>query len=395
MGLLTFFVFLLAFSLNVNFSFGNTFTVLVLMCVTLLPFTYRNATDFFRKIKLRMPAFKLNRTGLFWGIVLGLFSYTLLVNTFWPISDWDALAVYDFRAKVFLIDSNLTHAALSNGYFLGYPLLTSLAHLFVYQIGLTNPKFIYSLFYLSFVTIFYFELRKNVSENRALFFTVILSLVPEMFTHATVAYTNMPYVVYLCSGTFYLYVWVKKRERAFLFLSAFLIGLSSWVRVSEPFGMVPLLVVFLVSLKAKMWKEFIYYLVIVSTLSLPWRIYMGYVGSMVTSTSGGAGLDYLGILQKINIQQIFLVIGYIYTNVFATWGLIFLVFMVVALRTLFNWKRRKSLILIITLFFFVLLFVGTLIFSITFPEWRDIPDSARRLSMFLLPLMIYSIAIDI
>jgi len=41
----------------------------------------------------------------------------------------------------------------------------------------------------------------------------------------------------------------------------------------------------------------------------------------------------------------------------------------------------------------LLLFTGTYIFSIRFPEWKEIPDSAVRISMFFPPLMIYFISL--
>jgi hypothetical protein len=332
---------------------------------------------------------------IFWGFTLIVFAFTLLTNLFWPISDWDALALYDFRANVFLIDTNLIHAALSNSYFVQYPLLTSLAHLFVYQTGVLNPKFIYSLFYLSFVTTFYYSLRRRVNENKAILFTFILSLVPEILTQATMAYTNLPYMVYLCSGIFYLYDWIKNRNHFTLILSAVLVGLSSWVRFAEPFWLVPLLIVFIMAVKNKKWKEFMYYLIIILTFYLPWRVFTDYVYGATIPVSNTVGLNYLAILKSINFEKILLVINYLYINVFSTWGLIFLLFIMILIRTAVNRKKSNNTFLYITLLFFAFLFAGTLFFSINYPNWQDIPESVRRVSMFLLPLTLYWIALSI
>lgn len=389
-GLSTFVIFLLAFVFNLDFSLVNTFAVLSSLCVISLTLKFKETINFFRNIRLKKITIK-PKTTIFWGFVSAIFAYTLLVNSFWPISDWDALALYDFRSKLFLVDTNLIHAALSNEYFVQYPLLTSLAHLFVYQVGIGNPKFIYSLFYLSFIVIFYYSLRRHVSENKAIIFTVILSLVPEMLSNATIAYTNLAYVVYLCSGTFYLYDWIKNKEHSSLLLSAILVGLSSWVRITEPFWLVPLFVVFFYVFKDRKWKEFIYYLIIVLVFYLPWKLFMGYINGMAIPVSGMANFTYIESLKYIDLGRLLLVFSYLYENVFSTWGLIFILFLVVILRAVVNWKRENNIFLYITLLFFIFLFVGTLIFSITYPGWQDIPDSARRMSIFLLPMIIFSI----
>lgn len=393
-GILTFAVFLLDFVFNINFCLNNTFSVLVSLCAILFAFEYKKTVTFFKDIRFEKKSLK-PKTLVFWGFILAIFAFTLLVNSFWPISDWDALALYDFRAKVFLVDTNLVHAAQFNSYFIQYPLLTSLSHLFVYQVGLGNPKFIYSLFYLSFIVIFYYSLRKKVSENKAILFTVILFLMPETFSNATMAYTNLPYMVYLCSGTFYLYDWIKKKERPSLLLSAFLVGLSSWVRITELFWLAPILIVLVVAFKNKRWKELIYYPTIILLFYLSWKIFINYICKTITPILGAIGLSYISILKEINFERILSVINYLYTYVFSSWGLIFLLFLIVIIKAAVNWKRNNNVFLYITLLFFALLFAGTLLFSITYPGWQDIPDSVRRMSMFLLPMIVFSASLSV
>jgi hypothetical protein len=392
-GISTFAVFLLAYIFNLNFSLVNTFAVLTSLCVISSALKFKETIDFFKNVRFKKTAIK-PKIAIFWGFILAIFAYTLLVNLFWPVSDWDALALYDFRSKVFLVDTNLIHAVLADGYFIGYPLLTSLSHLFVYQVGLGNPKFIYSLFYLSFVVVFYYSLKKNVSENKAILFTIVLSLVPEILTQATMAYTNLAYTVYLCSGAFYLYDWIKSKESWSLLLSAILVGLSSWVRIAEPFWLIPLLVVIIIFIKRKKWKELVYYPAVILVFYLPWKMFVNYI-SRTTLGLGATGINYFDILKEINAKEILLVISYLYKYVFSTWGLIFILFLVVILRAAVNWKKENNIFLYITLLFFILLFVGTLIFPITYPLWQDIPDSVRRMGIFLLPLIIFSISSQI
>lgn len=393
-GLSTFMVFLLAYVFNLNFSLISTFAIVTSLCVISFALKFKETTNFFRNIRFRKVIIK-PKIAIFWGFVLAIFAYTLLVNSFWPISDWDALALYDFRAKVFLIDKNLIHATLSNGYFTGYPLLTSLAHLFVYQTGINNPKSIYSLFYLSFIVIFYYSLKRCIGENKAIFFTVVLALVPEILSNATIAYTNLAYTVYLCSGTFYLYNWTKNNQNSSLFLSAILVGLSSWVRSAEPFWIVPVAVVSFCIIRNRNWKNFILYLLIFLTINLPWRYFVSYISGMAAPISAGSGMVYLDILKGITLDKIRPIISFLYENVFSTWGLTFFVFILVSVKSMFWIKPNENVFLYITLLFFLLLIAGTFLFSIGYPGWQDIPDSARRMSIFFLPLMLYSIALSI
>lgn len=393
-GISTFVTFLLAFIFNLNFSLINTFVILITL--SFLGFFIKLKESIYLLKSIKFKKLRLSsKTVLFWGFVIAIFAFTLLVNIYWPISDWDAFAMYDFRAKLFMIDTNLVHAALNNGYFLAYPLLTSLGHLFVYQVGISNPKFIYSLMYLSFIVIFYFSLRKNISENKAIIFTILLSLVPEIFAHAAMAYTNLPYVVYLCTGTLYLYEWIKSRQLSTLLLSAFLVGLSSWVRGYEPFWLAPAFVVFVVAVIYKKWKEIIFYILIILAISLPWKLFVSYISHVPTPIAGATGDVYYNSLKNITFANIYLITKFLIKYVFLPMGLVPFAFILAFAGSLSEWKSRKYVFFYITLLFIALLFAGTLIFSVTFSEWQTIPESAARLSMFLIPFMIYSIALSL
>ncbi len=399
-GILTFLIFIMNYFLGLGFSSKNTFVVLLLLIFVLLVLERNNFILFFRNIRrsnISIYFFKDKYSLVFAFSIFILLFFSLVRNIYWPVSDWDALALYDFRAKVFLSEPSLLKAGLNNSYFVHYPLLTSLAHLFVYQTGLSNPKFIYSLFYLSFIFIFYFSLQRNVGSNKAVFFSLILALVPEIFGHSTMAYTNLPYTVYLCSGVFYLYEWIKNKQRSLLVLSGLLVGLSSWVRISEPFWMVPVLIVIFFSIKRKDFFSTFIYFFSVYVFYKAWLSFMAKV-NFLNYVEGGASLSlierYLPILKTISLERIILVAQYLYKNVFSSWGLLFPIFVLTSLFLFLNLRRRKKEIEVfyfwsIIFLFFIFLFFGTLLFSYTFPNWQHIPDSARRMSMFFIPLIIY------
>ena len=82
-----------------------------------------------------------------------IFLNSLLQNYFWPVSDWDALALYDFRGKV-VAETGSFIDGIKLGYFYQYPPFTSLLHTTLYVLNFDRVKVWYSLLYVSFQIIF-------------------------------------------------------------------------------------------------------------------------------------------------------------------------------------------------------------------------------------------------
>ena len=389
-GLFTFFVFAFDLLFNINYSINNTFSLLISLCVILFALKYKDTGNFFKSIKIEKEKPK-TLTIIFWSFVILVFIYTLVANLYWPVYDWDALALYDFRAKVFLIDSNLIHAALNNSYFIGYPLLTSLAHLFVYQLGLQSPKLIYSFFYLTFIVVSYFSLKRSSNEKKAVFFTILLSLIPEILTHTTIAYTNMAYAIYLLIGTLYIFEHSKDNSMSVLLLSSIFIGLSIWCRSYEPFWIIPMMLVMFITIREHNIKSLLYCLAIICIFKFSWKYFAIYINGFAPLTQSEAALSYLQIIKRINVDNILSIAGYLFKYVYSTWGLLTILLTLTFLRS-FTFNKKRNYLVIITILFIILLSVGTLVFSITYSSWQAIPDSARRMGMFFLPLILFSVA---
>ena len=390
-GLFTFFVFVFDLLLNINYSINNTFSLLISLCAILFVIKYKDTIEFFKNIKFEKKPFKWQSI-LFWSFIGLVIVYTLVVNLYWPVYDWDALALYDFRAKVFLIDNNFIHAAMSNGYFVQYPLLTSLSHLFVYQIGLQSPKIIYSFIYLAFILIFYSTLKERIGENKSRFLAVIALLIPEIFSHSMMAYTNLSYSVFLCTGIIYLYKWLNNNEISLLMLSSILIGLSMWVRNYEPFWVIALLAVILVSIKKKLYKQIIYYLLPLLVFNLSWQYLMSYFNNIAPPISTETASVYYKIITSISVERIITVLTFTHRFVFSSWGLIFLLIVITTVKSLIEKKSERSF-LIIVISMILILCAGVFTFSVTYENWQLIPDSARRMSIFLIPLIVYALAL--
>lgn len=373
-------------------------------------------------------------------VILSVLTASFTIATYFPVYIWDALAIYDFRGRV-IADTGLYMQIARNFYwFDGYPLFTSLSHTLVYLFGGENPQFLYSFIYSSFVFVFYGNIRRFVERKNALLTSLLLTSIPLFFNHSTFAYTNLPYSVFITLSTFYLYIWfAKKGSYGHLIVSAILLGLSCWTRSTEPFWVVNLLVLlFFIGVQAlrlslglllRKWNNkftnislicgmqtnykikdlvrfafaFVIYFLILFSFREPWILVNRYVSAKEGSFDKTVNItneigSYASLLSRtpIDTERIYEVANYIYTFIIRSWYpvlFIFLFSIILNLKKLFR-KQSTFFLFIIMLYFGVLLY-GTYIYTFGPSSWRAIPDSARRMAMFFIPLMVYYIGLKL
>lgn len=336
-------------------------------------------------------------------VIVGLVIASFIVSTYFPVYIWDALALYDFRARIIAQIGFYTQIANNYVWFGGYPLFTSLSHTLVYIFGGSNPQFLYSSMYASYIFIFYGALRQVVNRKVSLISTLLLASTPVFFDHSTFAYTNLPYSIFLSMGSIYLYVWfVKKKPIGYLILAAIMTGLSTWTRSAEPFWIVNIFflgVICIYRLKTYL-IPFITYVFSFFIVKQPWDIINRYIvasktNSVVEIVDIGTNPYINKLMENIfNFQRILEVLLYIYKYTITSWfPLIFIFIVSVAANIKQIFRSSISLLLIIIILHFGLLFVGTYLFSFGSVSWAEIPDSARRMAMFFMPLMIYYIGL--
>jgi hypothetical protein len=312
---------------------------------------------------------------------------------------WDSVVLYDFRGHVFA-DTGFMKEAFIHSYYYSYPLLTSLAHTLVYLSGGQYPQFIYSAFYLSLGIGFYGLLIEFISRKSSLFFTLILLLVEPIFYHSLFSYTNMTYTVYLGLGAILIYLWDKSSVRSkknnfgYLVLSGLLIGLSTWVRSTEPFWMAAILTVLIISIfRKRFWSPVIYFLTIFPVIKT-WKLFQSFVAGSQISSAMQAD-NYAKIWPSVtDFANWAKILEYFYKHVVVSWGPLFILF-IFAIILAFSQKKIKDyfLIFFITLMFTALLIAGIFIFSVYTDYWYRIGDATQRLSMLFYPLLVYSIAL--
>jgi len=395
LGVTTFISFALSW-IGLRINYINTIVIVgisIFLISILNIFAKSKFTELFNfKINLRYPLTFFEKMILI--AITFIFISSLMLSIYYPINVWDALALYDFRAKVITSTGYFIQIARNFDYFSHYPLFTSLTHTFVYLSGGQNPQYLYSIYLIVFAVIYYFFAIKDVGRFAALVYVLLLITIPEIYEHSTIAYTNFPYSIFYVCGILYLnYSMIEKRSD-YLFLSSILIGLSTWVRSDLPFWLSGSFLVLLFAIKLKkIWPVVVYFPTFLLIQQL-WNLFASSMFGPDYSTSGQLVSAGESIVSKINLYRLYEVLNYLYSNVFVSWGMLSVLFLIALVWNL--WSRKKvALPLLLIIFFNAMgLMVGTYVFSFKVAEWKEIADSATRMAMFFPPLMLYYVTLS-
>jgi hypothetical protein len=326
-------------------------------------------------------------------LILG---YTLLENYVWPVTTWDSLALYDFRARVMAEDGNML-AGVKLGYFFQYPPYTSLLHVFGYMFGAERVKVVYSFIYFSLITVFYSLIKRNQKRWVALLGALMMSVDIFIFRHATMAYTNLAYVVFLSLGLIYLGFWLHSSNKKELLVGSILVALSTWIRASDPFWYIGLIIIVIGIIKNKKQIKqgvglilatigiYKFWDVFVKSLNLINSKKISREAIYINALFGGTEV-YLNLLKSI--PEIFL---YFAQNLLSTIGYLL---PIVFFTIYYDFKKQNTLNRY--LYFFIILsllfiLIGIIIFSLFYESWNRIDDSLQRMSMVLIPIIIFTI----
>jgi len=362
---------------------------------------------------------KISRMSLAIKIVIGILFTLVFIsaiqNFFWPITDWDAMALYDFRAKI-VAETGSFSLGRELGYFYQYPPFTSLLHTSVYVLGFQRAKIWYSFLYGSFLLVFYSLSRKQTSPSLSLSATLALAVNPLIAEHAIIAYTNLAYTMFLGLGIVYLWQWFTTRDSQSVILGGVLVAASCWSRSSEPFwlvGVMLLVGIAFLAMKHKIIKSFIFSILgalLIFWLRTVWPHFTapflatvieqiepvsedGTASQMFSQIAGLTG--YFKIFARIDlatfVERFVEVSKYFYNNVASVFALYFFPGMILLFFDIKSKQYRSLLRWMTTIDYVFLIFLGTFLFSFSFDSWNEIGGSANRMSMFLIPLFIFSI----
>lgn len=397
--IVTFVFFLFHWILNLKLDKINFFlSVLVIILVSFFVIIIRKKQsfllDFFNIEKINFD-FKLGTTErVLFGLIIFLVGYSFFENYFWPITDWDALAFYDFRARVMALNGDMIEG-IKLGYFFQYPPYTSFLHVFGYIFEAERVKVVYSFIYASMLLTFYNLLSEKQGKFVSLLFTLILASTPIIFEHSVTAYSNLSYTAFFSLGLIYLWKYYDDSLLKNMIIGSFLVGASSWIRSTETFWLIPIVLLIAKMIKNK--NNIIMTFLGIFWINIPnriWRLFLSDLNTkssiVITDTQSDSTsfiLDFFakkwGVLELF--FQTFEVIKFLVINLSSDYSLLLILLFLV----FFNSGRKNTHQFLSLLGLLIIVIGGTFIFSFTFATWNLIGGSVVRMSMIFIPLILY------
>lgn len=209
LSIVTFWIFVLMM-LHVDYSYFTVFIPLLLMFAILGAIHFQQIWSNRNALYHERTTLNLKTFDLLMLLTIALY----LVYIFWralniPVYGYDAIKVVAFKAKTFYFDRLVTFKGLAR--FQQYPPLVFLSHVWVaLNIGYWNDQFIKivsPVFYISFMSIQFYFVRILTNTRWALISIVLLLCSPFVNFHATLAYMDLPLMVYVCTTVFLLILW--------------------------------------------------------------------------------------------------------------------------------------------------------------------------------------------
>lgn len=325
--------------------------------------------------------------------VLLLLGIILIAGLWNIVSTWDALTLYDFRAQRILETGSIAQAAEIQGeYFFSYPLYTSLAHVVMYALGCKSPMIFYTLIFIAYCTIFYSLVRERTkSPLLALSGVFLVIIAPHIFWHAQIAYTNLPYTIFLSLGSIYLIRYAETGDSRDMWLSAVLTALSTWVRAVEPFWMINMGMLGLIAL----WRRHIFTLIWTMGITLPitriWPIFAARLEQKPvanTVTEVVQTVVHTATTTSLSLSGLVPIIAYFFANAVRPY-LPVLVLLAYSIYMKFSTRSKNVMAELLIGVYYAAALYGTYVFSLSQPYWQAIPGSLERMMIFVSPIIIY------
>jgi hypothetical protein len=304
------------------------------------------------------------------AVVLGLailymFYLIMQKNLYWPTTEHDAIGSFDKMGIVMALEGRIKISLFKydlQGAGGIYPPLFHGGIAYLYLFGATQPKIITTLYYLSLLLGFYAILRRYVSSINALFFTLLLEMVPEMFAHAALLLGNLPTTAYVGTAALTLFVWLQSKEKRYFVLTCILTGLCLWIRNDTiGFALAGTIIIAIYATTAEKWKQAAIYF---AAAIAPFIIWTLYLKLKIHSTQGARFVDHFGVdTAKMKLMIHYVVSYFSWVQVggmvpgIQLYGLSFMLAFVVILLNVRSIKKDKPYVLVFALVSFIVYFL--------------------------------------
>lgn len=341
-------------------------------------------------------------------------AYALMYGFLSPVTAWDSLQTWFYKASVLFVHKGIPADFLRSDGGISvhpdYPLLIPLSAAWIYvSIGKINDQMarvIYPLQFLSLLTIFHYIVARASSRRVAFVFTALLSMTPvvmvhaaglpvsigELFTGDFTGYADLALSVYMLAGAGFLYLYVLEGRQAYMWLSAFFLGLGAWTKDEG--------IVFAITgggillLKAAFEREFarlVKCAAILAAVIAPWAVYKA-VNRVPGEYEGSIGLSTL----IKNLGRLPVILRFMKFIMFEKTELYNFTWYAYAASVAFNWKRFLARpVMAVNMTIFMQLLVYVLIYMVTFLDLKfHLETSFDRLALQLAPVAMFVAAVN-
>ncbi len=337
----------------------------------------------FRNIDIRMN-FKI-----FTMLILLIYCYLRIMS--FPVNTNDALSYWSFYSKVFFHEKTIYSDALTNEDRVlrakNYPLFVSLTETylcyFFNSFDDKKIKFLFFLYYFSFLGLYYYRLKNYVNDKIAFIFSFLLFSLPPLVREETggisSAMVDVPLAFFSTISLMYLYEFLVSKKNSFLLLSIFFISASIFIKnegIAIYFVMAASLLIFgwrKKKLLIKCKSFFLYPFLI----NIPWLYFKYFVAVPIRTYKG---------LELHSFTDLFLILANIIRNWagLINWGLIWIIFFLLffLIRAM---EENDRFVLLFIIFQFASYLIALMIIPWDYVSALPID----RLSIHLLPEVLF------
>lgn len=327
-------------------------------------------------------------------LIIAIFLISGIYNLNKKALDWDAVALYDSRAKILETGykfSEMTSLSKYDDknkyYYLLYPPFTSVEHLIWYKIdSLEIPvSFVYTINLVVMAVLFGVIVYPFLGLSWTLFTTLLLVGNRDMFSISLIEYTNLPFATYMTLAIMSLLYALKTDKKVFYLLGFTLLSVTPWIRYMEPIWlcvMISLTVSLYILKKLRKGAPILLLgLVIVVLQYFSW----GYFQKIVASNPEIFKVTPLIILESIAgvFSGAFLSILIYYLKSF---GINILLYMIALIKVNSNEPKEYVFLRLVIVTSLLLYFAGMYGISFMFDWWKELSGSLVRSSSYLIPI---------
>jgi len=331
------------------------------------------------------------------AVALGLLGAGSLSSGF----GYDGLAIWAFKGKILFFEGGWPSPAEGLLPRPDYPLLVPTQLGWVYgilnQVDEQAGKIVFVMFFVALVALYYGAVNRLYNFGLTLIFTVLMLFTPLVALLSQSGYADVPLMLYIFGGTFFVYLWLSGHRTADLLLGATLAALAVWVkREGIVYWLITLLLLVGHSIstrrsrtRSQRAQSVLLFLVLGALIFGPWYLY-GF-SHQVPNT------DYVSISADVlvtNIDRIPIVatsLGRELLLSFGKWGLLWFLFLLVTIWQRHQLREFSKLYLWLSIVLPILVLSFAYIFSTRNPT-NHINTSLDRLISHVVPSAWFFIA---